>query len=147
MKHLTESALCREVLEGSAVCTEVIDSTRTVQEIREAANGSGFKAEGRVHVCLTGREDADLALVTFPHLGLPRTPTPPRPRHRFSLFLASLCLQLETQADFVSAAVHVLAVEQPGEGELHSWGKKRGEESEHCSGGEEAERVWLKVRH
>lgn len=31
-----------------------------------------------------------------------------------------LCLQLETQADFVSTAVHVLSINQTGEGELHS---------------------------
>lgn len=31
-----------------------------------------------------------------------------------------LCLQLETQADFVSTTVHVLSINQTGEGELHS---------------------------
>lgn len=37
-----------------------------------------------------------------------------------------LCLELETQADLVSAAVHVLPIEQAGEGELHSWEGGRG---------------------
>lgn len=102
----------------------MLDSTSTVQEICEAANGFRFKAKGRVHVCRTRREDVswvtELALVTFSHLGSFSFYD-----IAFSLFLAFLCLQLETQADFVPATVHVLPIEQTGEGELHSWEGRR----------------------
>lgn len=36
----------------------------------------------------------------------------------------SLRLQLKTEADFVPAGVHVLPVDQSGEGELHSCGEQ-----------------------
>lgn len=81
----------------------MLDSTSTVQEIHEAANGSGFKAEGRVHVCRTRRGVGFGDVLTFGlFLFL---------QYCFPLFLAFLCLQLETQADFVSATVHVLPIE------------------------------------
>lgn len=75
---------------------------------------------------------AESALVTFSHLGSFSSL-----RYCSSLLSASLCLQLEAQAHFVAAAVHVLPVEQAGEGELHSWGG-RGERTQdfvlsHCS--------------
>lgn len=37
----------------------------------------------------------------------------------------SLCLQLESHADLVSAAIHVLPVDQSREGELHPCREKR----------------------
>lgn len=88
----------------------------TVLVILEAAWGFRVKAKEHVHVCVGFRGKrcfrvAEWTSVVFPHLGLFL--------YSSSVVLPFVCssikslrLQLETQPNFVSTAVHVLAVNQ-----------------------------------
>lgn len=83
------------------------------------ALGSRDKANECACVCVcraTGSLSGPLLFVTFGLVAATQCFFP-------SLPLTSLCLQLEAQADFVPAAVHILPIEQTREGELHTCGR------------------------